>query len=228
MQGFGIQTKNIDELIKKIEQEIAFITKNIDKSIVVLNNKLVYCTEQLTVLKKEFNDLKEDVTRDINTLENEVEDLLAQVEELKENIVNVQYASSARFGEIVASGIAPWKYWEEHNKTHPIYAKYADYDGSGRLITDTYLTSADFDNVISAINARINENSANISSMSSTISNINNRLNNVENTIAAATTSYTIDPCYVITAIKQTSGKITISTADNAATTAQVNDFIQW
>ena len=45
MEGFGnISTKNINELIKKIEQRIALITKNIDKNIqkAILDYSLKY------------------------------------------------------------------------------------------------------------------------------------------------------------------------------------------
>ena len=138
MQGFGIQTKNIDELIRKIEQEIAFITKNIDKSIVVLNNKLEYCSGELNKLKEEFIELKTYTETEYNKLQQKFESLLEEVELLKENCIKVEFNDST-FGERVASGIAPLEEYEITHKAHPIYAKYADNDGLGNNISETYV-----------------------------------------------------------------------------------------
>jgi len=227
MTGFGVQTKNINELIAKIEKEINFITANFDKNVTVLNNKLSICSSELQALKNDFKTLKDYTQAEYEYVENKIAEFETKIDYIKSNLNKINYGNLS--GGKCASGIAPLAEYEQTGETYPIYAKFAERDRKGNIIDETYITSADFGDVISAINARINENSANISAMSSTISNINNRLNNVENTIAAATTSYTIEPYYVITAIEQQNGKIiNVGTADNAATTAQVNDFIQW
>ena len=208
MQGFGIQTKNIDELIKKIEQEIAFITKNIDKSIVILNNKLSYCSAELNNLKEEFAALKTHTEAEIANLLSRFESLLEEVEHLKDNVIKVEF-NDDEFSEKVASGIAPLKEYDITHKTHPIFAKYADKDISGRDITGTYLTSGS--TVIDKINQEIAANSANIATMSSTIADINSRLGIVENKIENMNGSGTFNNWQVITAWQQKDGKVSFS-----------------
>ena len=139
MEGFGnISTKNINELIKKIEQRIALITKNIDKNIDILNNKLSYCVSELTRLKDEFENLKRDTEIELERLENELEDLDKFVNHLYNECIKVEFGSVS--GEKVASGIAPLKNWEQSGEMNPIYAKYAELDESGRNIAN-YLNS---------------------------------------------------------------------------------------
>lgn len=139
MEGFGnISTKNINELIKKIEQRIALITKNIDKNIDILNNKLSYCVSELTRLKDEFENLKRDTEIELERLENELEDLDEFVNHLYNECIKVNFGSVS--GEKVASGIAPLKNWEQSGEMNPIYAKYAEKDEFGRNIAN-YLNS---------------------------------------------------------------------------------------
>ena len=225
LQGFGVQTKNIDELIKKIEQEIAFITKNIDKSIVLLNNKLTYCSEELQKLKNEFESLKTDTEAELNDLENRFEQLFGEVEHLRDNCIKVEFNDS-KFGERVASGIAPLKEYDITHIAHPIYAKYADKDVSGRPITDTYLTSAS--TIIDQINEKIATNSENISSMSAYIDGLNTRLGRVENTINTMNVTANIPITAVITKIKQTKGKIEVEYGDNAIAPSAISSTIIW
>ena len=139
MEGFGnISTKNINELIKKIEQRIALITKNIDKNIDILNNKLSYCVSELARLKDEFENLKRDTEIELERLENELEELDEFVNHLYNECIKVNFGSVS--GEKVASGIAPLKNWEQSGEMNPIYAKYAELDESGRNIAN-YLNS---------------------------------------------------------------------------------------
>ena len=142
MQGFGIQTKNIDELIKKIEQEIAFITKNIDKSIVVLNNKLSYCSEELARLKKEFADLQTYTESALKSLELRFEVLSELVEDLRKNCIYVEFNDDA-FEDRVASGIAPLDEYKRTGVAHPLFAKYAENDVNGDKIDETYIKYVD-------------------------------------------------------------------------------------
>lgn len=139
MEGFGnISTKNINELIKKIEQRIALITKNIDKNIDILNNKLSYCVSELSRLKDEFEHLKRDTEIELERLENELEELDEFVNHLYNECIKVEFGSVS--GEKVASGIAPLKNWEQSGEMNPIYARYAEKDESGRNIAN-YLNS---------------------------------------------------------------------------------------
>lgn len=138
MQGFGVQTKNINDLIKQIEQEIAFIKKNLDKDIVQLNNKLVNCITDLNNLKKAFNDLKDYTEEEYNRVKGQIQGFDAEIEEIRNNLIQVDYRSVG--GETVAVGLAPKKEYEQTHETHPIYAKYAEKDTQGRDIAGSINT----------------------------------------------------------------------------------------
>ena len=102
MQGFGVQTKNINDLIKQIEQEIAFIKKNLDKDIVQLNNKLVNCITDLNNLKQAFNDLKDYTEEEYSRVKGQIQDFEAEIEEIRNNLIQVEYRSVG--SETVAVG----------------------------------------------------------------------------------------------------------------------------
>ena len=141
MQGFGVQTKNINDLIKQIEQEIAFIKKNLDKDIVQLNNKLVNCITDLNNLKQAFNDLKDYTEEEYNRVKGQIQGFEAEIEEIRNNLIQVDYRSVG--GETVAVGLAPKKEYEQTHETHPIYAKYAEKDSEGQKFSETYLQKKD-------------------------------------------------------------------------------------
>ena len=111
MQGFGVQTKNINDLIKQIEQEIAFIKKNLDKDIVQLNNKLVNCITDLNNLKQAFNDLKDYTEEEYSRVKGQIQGFEAEIEEIRNNLIQVDYRSVG--GETVAVGLAPKKEYEQ-------------------------------------------------------------------------------------------------------------------
>ena len=136
MQGFGVQTKNINDLIRKIEQEIAYITKNMDKNVVQLNNKLVTCTNDLNTLKTEFANLKNYTETEYNQLKATIQSYERQIADLRNNLNHIDYET--KVGEKCAVGISPKKEYEQTGASYPIYAKYADKDSDGNVITDTY------------------------------------------------------------------------------------------
>lgn len=149
MQGFGIQTKNINELISRIEKEISYITKNTDKNIIVLNNKLSLCSNELAKLKNEFNNLKEYAETEYNALRDKIASYDEQIEELKSQINKVTVKSVE--GDTCASGITPMSVYKETGLTYPIYAKYAEKDNEGRIITETYVDKGDTVSATSAM-----------------------------------------------------------------------------
>ena len=150
MQGFGIQTKNINELISRIEKEISYITKNTDKNIIVLNNKLSLCSNELAKLKNEFNNLKEYAETEYNALRDKIASYDEQIEELKSQINKVTVKSVE--GDTCASGITPMSVYKETGLTYPIYAKYAEKDTDGNVIQTTYAKQEQVNNIQSKLN----------------------------------------------------------------------------
>lgn len=151
MQGFGVQTKNINDLIAKIEKEIDYVTKNMDRNVIVLNNKLTYCSSELERLKTELAKLKEYALEEYNKLETKVSSLESQINFLKAHI-NVITTKSLD-GNTYAVGIAPSSVYEQTGKTYPIWANRAEKDDNGNSITATYATKTE----INTINEKITE-----------------------------------------------------------------------
>ena len=149
MQGFGVQTRNINELIAMIEQEIQFITKNMDKNVVLLNNKLSLCASELSRLKADFAALKDYTEAEHAYIERKITEFDGQIEHIKENLNRINYMTIS--GGSAASGIAPLSVYEQTGETFPIYAKFAEKDISGRNITETYLSKADMVSSTSAM-----------------------------------------------------------------------------
>ena len=137
MTGFGVQTKNINELIAKIEKEINFITANFDKNVSVLNNKLSICSSELQALKNDFKALKDYTQAEYEYVENKIAEFETKIDNIKGNLNKINYGNLS--GGKCASGIAPLAEYEQTGETYPIYAKFAEKDVSGREITETYL-----------------------------------------------------------------------------------------
>lgn len=143
MQGFGIQTKNINDLIANIEKEIDYVTKNMDRNVIILNNKLTYCSDKLENLKKELAELKEYALEEYNKLETKVSGLESQLNFLKANVNVITTKTFEGDTQIYAEGIAPSSVFKETGKTYPIFATRADQDISGRPISETYMIKGD-------------------------------------------------------------------------------------
>jgi hypothetical protein len=126
MSGFGVQTKNINELIKKIEKEIAYIQANLNKDVTILTNKLSICTSDLLKLKTECDELKTYSHEEYEYLNEKTRNLELQIDDIRSRLNTIQYKGD--FIEKCASGINEF----------PIYAKYADKDINGNSISTTY------------------------------------------------------------------------------------------
>lgn len=149
MTGFGVQTKNINELIAKIEKEINFITANFDKNVSILNNKLSICSSELQALKNDFKALKDYTQAEYEYVENKIAEFETKIDYIKGNLNKINYGNLS--GGKCASGIAPLAEYEQTGETYPIYAKFAEKDVSGREITETYLSKADMVSSTSAM-----------------------------------------------------------------------------
>ena len=150
MQGFGIQTKNINDLIAKIEKEIEYITKNMDRNVIVLNNKLSYCSSELERLKKEFNELRDYAEEEYSRLSTKISNLESQLNFLKAHINVVTTGTFVDDNRIYTSGVTPSSVYSAGN-TYPLFATRADCDISGRPISETYLSKGDIVSSTSAM-----------------------------------------------------------------------------
>lgn len=149
MTGFGVQTRNINELIAKIEKEINFITANFDKNVTVLNDKLSICSSELHALKNDFKALKDYTQAEYEYVENKIAEFETKIDYIKSNLNKINYGNLS--GGKCASGIAPLAEYEQTGETYPIYAKFAEKDVSGREITETYLSKDDMVSSTSAM-----------------------------------------------------------------------------
>lgn len=176
MQGFGVQTKNINELIDKIEKEINDITKSTDRNVIILNNKLSLCSNELAKLKVEFNNLKDYAESEYNELKNKIAEFDSQIEQLKSQINKVTTVDMES-GTCV-SGIAPMSVYKETGETYPIYAKYAEKDTSGNDIQTTY-----------AKQTQVNTIQTDLNTLSSTVAELKNDMVKYRGDIAPSAVS---------------------------------------
>ena len=136
MQGFGIQTKDINALIKEIENEIQDIEKDLNKNITVIKNKVEFCASKLAQINAELEVTKEYTEAELTKFRLRIKALEDQISDIKSNINVID--SREIGGNTYAVGIAPSSYYSAHHSTYPIYATLAEKDVSGRDIVNTY------------------------------------------------------------------------------------------
>ena len=145
MNGFGVQTRNVNDIIRKIEQEIEFIKKNYDKNVTILINKLNYCASELEVLKAQLIELQSYSETEYENAQNRITSLNEQLDEIRTKLNTIQY--NEVLGGKCASGI----------NEYPIYARYAEKDINGNDLTATYETIAQGSAVSANLLNKINE-----------------------------------------------------------------------
>lgn len=142
MNGFGtIDKKDINVLISSIENRINFIRNDINQNVTSLKNQLNACTEELNRLKKLVIQVTNYNDSEYKKLENRINQFDSDIEDIKNKLNTIQYNEIAS-GKC-ASGI----------NEYPIYAKYAENDTNGNIISEYYAAKYDLSNVSSTLSA---------------------------------------------------------------------------
>lgn len=153
MNGFGtIDKKDINVLITSIENRINFIRNDINQNVTSLKNQLNACTEELNRLKKLVIQVTNYNDSEYKKLENRINQFDSDIEDIKSKLNTIQYNEIAA-GKC-ASGI----------NEYPIYAKYAENDTNGNIISKYYASKSDLSNVSSTLSADYTEKIAESSS----------------------------------------------------------------
>ena len=153
MNGFGtIDKKDINVLITSIENRINFIRNDINQNVTSLKNQLNACTEELNRLKKLVIQVTNYNDSEYQKLENRINQFDSDIEDIKSKLNTIQYNEIAA-GKC-ASGI----------NEYPIYAKYAENDTNGNIISEYYAAKDDLSNVSSTLSADYTEKIAESSS----------------------------------------------------------------
>ena len=142
MNGFcTTDKKDINVLITSIENRINFIRNDINQNVTILKNQLNACTEELNRLKKLVIQVSNYNDSEYQKLENRINQFDSDIEYIKSKLNTIQYNEIAA-GKC-ASGI----------NEYPIYAKYAENDTNGNIISEYYAAKDDLSNVSSTLSA---------------------------------------------------------------------------
>lgn len=153
MNGFGtIDKKDINVLISSIENKINFIRNDISQNVTSLKNQLNACNEELNRLKKLVIQVTDYNDTEYKKIENRINEFAKDIEDIKSKLNTIQYNEIAA-GKC-ASGI----------NEYPIYAKYAENDTNGNIISEYYAAKDDLSNVSSTLSADYTEKIAESSS----------------------------------------------------------------
>lgn len=172
MNGFGtIDKKDINVLISSIENKINFIRNDISQNVTSLKNQLNACNEELNRLKKLVIQVTDYNDTEYKKIENRINEFAKDIEDIKSKLNTIQYNEIAA-GKC-ASGI----------NEYPIYAKYAENDTNGNIISEYYAAKFDLNNVSSTLSADYTEKIAESSSGGmSTLSSVSAQLvDSIEN-----------------------------------------------
>lgn len=85
MQGFNIQTRDINQLINKIEKEINQIASNLSRNVQTLSSRLDANTKELALIKEMISELK-DYTQDYELAERRISELNARISEIRDKL----------------------------------------------------------------------------------------------------------------------------------------------
>ena len=153
MNGFGtIDKRDINVLISSIENKINFIRNDISQNVTSLKNQLNACNEELNRLKKLVIQVTDYNDTEYKKIENRINEFAKDIEDIKSKLNTIQYNEIAE-GKC-ASGI----------NEYPIYAKYAENDTNGNIISEYYAAKDDLSNVSSTLSADYTEKIAESSS----------------------------------------------------------------
>ena len=172
MNGFGtIDKKDINVLISSIENKINFIRNDISQNVTSLKNQLNACNEELNRLKKLVIQVTDYNDTEYKKIENRINEFAKDIEDIKSKLNTIQYNEIAA-GKC-ASGI----------NEYPIYAKYAENDTNGNIISEYYAAKDDLSNVSSTLSAdytsKIAESSSGgMSALSSVSSQLHDSIEN--------------------------------------------------
>ena len=166
MNGFGtIDKKDINMLISSIENKINFIRNDISQNVTSLKNQLNACNEELNRLKKLVIQVTDYNDTEYKKIENRINEFAKDIEDIKSKLNTIQY-NEIEAGKC-ASGI----------NEYPIYAKYAENDTNGNIISEYYAAKFDLSNVSSTLSADYMEKIAESSSGGmSTLSSVSAQL----------------------------------------------------
>lgn len=177
MNGFGtIDKKDINVLITSIENRINFIRNDINQNVTSLKNQLNACTEELNRLKKLVIQVTNYNDSEYKKLEDRINQFDSDIEDIKSKLNTIQYNENDA-GKC-ASGI----------NEYPIYAKYAENDTNGNIISEYYAAKYDLSNVSSTLSAdytkKIAESSSGgMSALSSVSAQLVDSIENETNTL---------------------------------------------
>ncbi len=177
MNGFGtIDKKDINVLISSIENKINFIRNDISQNVTSLKNQLNACNEELNRLKKLVIQVTDYNDTEYKKIENRINEFAKDIEDIKSKLNTIQYNEIAA-GKC-ASGI----------NEYPIYAKYAENDTNGNIISEYYAAKDDLSNVSSTLSADYTEkiaesSSGGMSALSSVSAQLHDSIENETNTL---------------------------------------------
>ena len=153
MNGFGtIDKKDINMLISSIENKINFIRNDISQNVTSLKNQLNACNEELNRLKKLVIQVTDYNDTEYKKIENRINEFAKDIEDIKSKLNTIQYNEIAT-GKC-ASGI----------NEYPIYAKYAENDTNGNIISEYYAAKDDLSSTSATLSADYTEKIAESSS----------------------------------------------------------------
>ena len=153
MNGFGtIDKRDINVLISSIENKINYIRNDISQNVTSLKNQLNACNEELNRLKKLVIQVTDYNDTEYKKIENRINEFAKDIEDIKSKLNTIQYNEIAE-GKC-ASGI----------NEYPIYAKYAENDTNGNIISEYYAAKDDLSNVSATLSADYTEKIAESSS----------------------------------------------------------------
>ena len=142
MNGFGtIDKKDINVLISSIENKINFIRNDISQNVTSLKNQLNACNEELNRLKKLVIQVTDYNDTEYKKIENRINEFAKDIEDIKSKLNTIQYNEIAA-GKC-ASGI----------NEYPIYAKYAENDTNGNIISEYYAAKFDLSSTSATLSA---------------------------------------------------------------------------